>query len=103
MGFYISPILKPSTYVYSICKNAIQHTTPWTMLCGSTLGNTLYTIWSGQIDVSLWPSAQQWQRWSLPSKLTAIGTIVSIISLGLYGLEKAFQLSDNGRFFPPAR
>lgn len=42
--------------------------------------------------MNLWPSQQQWRHWSLPSKLTAIGTLVGIISLGLYGLEKAFQL-----------
>jgi hypothetical protein len=44
--------------------------------------------------VSLWPSRQQWQKWSLPSKLTAIGTLLGAISLALYGLDKAFQLKD---------
>ena len=44
--------------------------------------------------MSLWPSKQQWQKWSLPSKLTAIGALLGVISLGLYGLEKAFQLKD---------
>ena len=44
--------------------------------------------------MSLWPSRQQWQRWSLPSKLTFIGTLLAVISLGLYGIEKAFQLKD---------
>jgi hypothetical protein len=44
--------------------------------------------------VSLWPSKQQWQKWSLPSKLTLIGALFGLISLSLYGLDKAFQLKD---------
>ena len=42
--------------------------------------------------MSFWPSKQQWRQWSLPSKLTAIGALVGVISLSLYGLEKGFQL-----------
>jgi hypothetical protein len=42
----------------------------------------------------LWPSIQQWRNWSLPSKLTAIGTLVAAISLGLYGIEKTVQLTN---------
>jgi hypothetical protein len=37
----------------------------------------------------MWPSKAQWDRWSLPSKLTAIGTLVGIISL-LFGLVVYF-------------
>jgi hypothetical protein len=44
--------------------------------------------------MSLWPSKQQWRQWSLPSKLTAIGALVGALSLGLYGIEKAFQLTS---------
>ena len=44
--------------------------------------------------MSLWPSRQQWRTWSLPSKLTAIGTLLGVISLGLYSLDKVFQLKD---------
>jgi len=42
----------------------------------------------------LWPEKHQWKSWSLPSKLTAIGTLVGIISLGLYMLEKSFNLKE---------
>jgi len=40
----------------------------------------------------LFPSKNQWKSWSLPSKLTAIGALVGIISLSLYGLEKGLRL-----------
>jgi hypothetical protein len=39
-----------------------------------------------------WPSRRQWKSWSLPSKLTAIGTLVGVISLFLYGVEKSFNV-----------
>jgi len=29
----------------------------------------------------MWPSKKQWKKWTLPSKLTAIGTLIGIISL----------------------
>ena len=41
-----------------------------------------------------WPTKKQWQRWSLPSKLTAIGALLSIISFGTYAIEKSFQISQ---------
>jgi hypothetical protein len=44
--------------------------------------------------MSLWPSRQQWRQWSLPNKLTAIGTLLGVISVCFYGLEKVFQLKD---------
>ena len=44
--------------------------------------------------MNLWPTRSQWQSWSLPSKLTAVGTLIGVISLGLYGIEKAFNLKD---------
>src|SRR6266511_540798 len=31
----------------------------------------------------LFPSRQQWENWSLPSRLTAIGSYLSIIGMGL--------------------
>lgn len=31
--------------------------------------------------MQVWPSKKQWKNWSLPSKLTAIGTLAGIISL----------------------
>jgi vacuolar-type H+-ATPase subunit F/Vma7 len=43
----------------------------------------------------LWPRKEQWQTWSLPSKLTAIGTLIGIISLSLYGIEKLFHIKDS--------
>jgi hypothetical protein len=40
-----------------------------------------------------WPSQVQWSDWSLPSKLTAIGTLIAVISLGFCLAEKAFSLA----------
>ena len=37
--------------------------------------------------MSLWPSRSQWRVWSLPSKLTAIGTLLAIVSLALYSVD----------------
>ncbi len=31
--------------------------------------------------MSLWPSKKQWQSWTLPSKLTAIGVLVSLLAI----------------------
>lgn len=39
----------------------------------------------------MFPTKRQWKSWSLPSKLTAIGTLVGVISLGLYLRDKAFD------------
>ena len=36
------------------------------------------------------PSREQWTNWSLPSKLTAIGALVGVLSLGFYLAEKSF-------------
>lgn len=38
------------------------------------------------------PSKAQWKSWSLPSKLTAIGTLVAVFSLVLYVTEKSFDV-----------
>jgi hypothetical protein len=38
----------------------------------------------------LWVSRHQWRTWSLPSRLTAIGTLVGVVSLVLYIGEKTF-------------
>lgn len=35
------------------------------------------------------PSRHQWRDWSVPSKLTAVGTLVGVLSLGLYVGEKS--------------
>lgn len=37
-------------------------------------------------------SKKQWRNWSLPSKLTAIGSVLSAISLALYLIEKAVHV-----------
>jgi hypothetical protein len=42
--------------------------------------------------LSLWPSKKQWNTWSTPSKLTAIGTLLAILALGFYFLEKGFNI-----------
>jgi hypothetical protein len=42
--------------------------------------------------LSLWPSKKQWNTWSLPSKLTAIGVLLAILALGFYFLEKGLNI-----------
>jgi hypothetical protein len=44
--------------------------------------------------MSLWPKKKQWNSWSLPSKLTAIGTFLAILSFGFYLAEKTFNILD---------
>jgi hypothetical protein len=44
--------------------------------------------------LNLLPTKNQWNTWSLPSKLTAIGTLLGFLSLGLYFLEKTFNVLD---------
>ncbi len=36
----------------------------------------------------LWPSRKEWRRWSRPSKLTLIGTLVGVVSLALYFVDR---------------
>jgi hypothetical protein len=48
----------------------------------------------GNEEVNLWPTGAQWLRWSLPSKLTAIGVLLSIISVGTYAIEKIFHITQ---------
>lgn len=45
------------------------------------------------------PSRSQWKDWSLPNKLTAIGTLVGVLSLGLYLGEKSLGIFS--RLFRP--
>ena len=44
--------------------------------------------------MNLWPSKKQWETWSLPSKLTAIGALLGLLSFGLYFLEKTFNVLE---------
>jgi len=44
---------------------------------------------------SLIPSKRQWKTWSLPSKLTALGALVGIISISLYLIEKGVGIFDD--------
>jgi len=44
--------------------------------------------------MGLWPKKKQWNSWSLPSKLTAIGTFLAILSFGFYLVEKTFNILD---------
>ncbi|MCG8051884.1 MAG: hypothetical protein JAZ15_11790 [Candidatus Thiodiazotropha endolucinida] len=39
------------------------------------------------------PSTKQWKNWSLPSKLTAIGTLVGVLSFCAYIVEKGYGVS----------
>ena len=43
------------------------------------------------------PSKQQWKRWSLPSKLTAVGAYVGILALALSVLFFVISPQDRGR------
>ncbi|MCG8066377.1 MAG: hypothetical protein JAY84_00825 [Candidatus Thiodiazotropha taylori] len=40
------------------------------------------------------PTKQQWRSWSLPSKLTAIGTLVGVIGFSAYLVEKGYGISQ---------
>lgn len=41
---------------------------------------------------SLIPTKKQWKNWSLPSKLTALGTLLAIITFGIYIVEKTYPV-----------
>lgn len=42
--------------------------------------------------MQLIPTRHQWGDWSLPSKLTAIGTLIGVLSLGLYLGERSLSI-----------
>ena len=42
--------------------------------------------------MKLWLNNKQWKNWSLPSKLTAIGALIGVLSLSLYIAEKSFDI-----------
>jgi hypothetical protein len=44
--------------------------------------------------MKLWPTKRQWQGWSLPSKLTAIAALLTVMSLCAYTIEKVFQITQ---------
>lgn len=44
--------------------------------------------------MSLLPNKKQWNTWSLPSKLTAIGVLLGFLSLSLYLVEKTFNIIE---------
>ncbi len=45
----------------------------------------------------LTPSRRQWAQWSLPSKLTAIGALLAVLSLCFYFVEKGYSLVATGK------
>ncbi|HHX8370625.1 TPA: hypothetical protein ACVOYU_004707 [Vibrio alginolyticus] len=49
--------------------------------------------------LSFIPSKKQWKAWSLPSKLTAIGTLAGVLSLCFYLFEKGYSLVENSELF----
>jgi len=50
----------------------------------------------------LWPRWSQWRRWSLPSKLTAIGAFVAVVSfvimIGIFVLDRCSTVSSGSSF-----
>ena len=44
--------------------------------------------------MGFWPNKKQWNSWSLPSKLTAIGALLAFLALGFYLVEKVFNIVD---------
>lgn len=44
--------------------------------------------------MNLWPNKKQWKTWSLPSKLTAIGALLGLLSFSFYFLEKTFNILE---------
>lgn len=51
---------------------------------------------------TLIPTRKQWKSWSLPSRLTAIGTLAGVLSFGAYLLEKGYPYFSNIPFFSDA-
>ncbi|HCM1426339.1 TPA: hypothetical protein N2909_002618 [Vibrio parahaemolyticus] len=49
--------------------------------------------------MGLIPNKKQWKSWSLPSKLTLIGTLAGLFSLGFYVIEKGYSFIENTSFF----
>ncbi|MES9834740.1 MAG: hypothetical protein ABW139_21110 [Candidatus Thiodiazotropha sp. DIVDIV] len=47
------------------------------------------------------PRKQQWKNWSLPSKLTAIGTLVGVLGFTAYLIEKGYGISQMLNQSPP--
>lgn len=47
------------------------------------------------------PSRKQWESWSLPSKLTAIGTLVGVLGFAAYLIEKGYGISQSFRVSEP--
>ena len=46
------------------------------------------------------PSSKQWAQWSLPSKLTAVGTLFGALSLAFYLVDKAVSFSSHNDSAP---
>jgi len=44
---------------------------------------------------NLFPTKRQWKAWSLPSKLTVIGTFVGLLSFTFYLIEKSYPYLRN--------
>lgn len=44
--------------------------------------------------MKLLPTRDQWKRWSLTAKLTAIGTYAGLLSLAFYAIEKMLAIPD---------
>ncbi len=51
-----------------------------------------YVIQQRHNSLKLWPDNKQWKNWSLPSKLTAIATLIGILSFCFYITEKSFDI-----------
>jgi hypothetical protein len=51
-------------------------------------------------QVFMIPSSKQWARWSLPSKLTAVGTLIGAVSLALYLVDKGVNFSSRSDSAP---
>lgn len=43
--------------------------------------------------MNLLPNSKQWKNWTLPSKLTAIGTLCGLMSIGVIILEHTYNIS----------
>ena len=42
--------------------------------------------------MKLWPKSKQWKKWTLPSKLTAIGTLCGVICIGVIIFEYTYNV-----------
>ncbi|MDO6597841.1 hypothetical protein Q4512_13025 [Oceanihabitans sp. 2_MG-2023] len=42
--------------------------------------------------IKLIPTKSQWKKWTLPTKISVIGTVIGVLSFGTYAIEKTYNM-----------